>query len=217
MRYYVDIFLGINTLSTFFITYMAIWGTACFIAVGLMLRLRANLDLFQKEYWLGLFQGWKVTTFVIAAFGMTIIAPYTNDPTWDYVDALFMSILAYTTAPWVLGSLYLAIVGKRSFTIAYIASCIWMFSASWSYDLYLVIRDGEYPVTWLANIGASSLLYVSAGMFWSLEYVKGRGVIFGFMDANWPSIPSTSSFTKVMWYAIPLMLVVVVMIYPFLI
>ncbi|MBC3918102.1 hypothetical protein H8L32_11490 [Undibacterium sp. CY18W] len=36
---------------------------------------------------------------------------------------------------------------------------MWMFSASWCYDLYLLLRDGVYPLTWEANIYAPSVMY----------------------------------------------------------
>lgn len=57
-----------------------------------------------------------------------------------------------------------------------------MFSASWSYDLYMYFKLGEYPITWLANIAASSVLYICAGLMWSLDNVPKRGIIFGFME-----------------------------------
>lgn len=199
-------------MSTFFITYMALWGIACIIAISLMFKLRKSLDLFQKAYWDGLFQKWKVTTFVIAATGMTVVAPYTGDPTWDYFDAIFMSVLAYCTAPWAVGTLYLALWGRRDLVTIYIALCIWMFSVSWSYDLYIVIRDGAYPNTWLVNIGASSILYFAAGLFWSLEHIKKRGVVFGFMDNNWPSIEVTTGIESIFWYALPFMVLVTIII-----
>jgi hypothetical protein len=56
-----------------------------------------------------------------------------------------------------------------------VALCLWLFSASWSYDLYLLLRDGSYPVTWLANLFASSLLYLSAGLFWNLHWTARTG------------------------------------------
>jgi len=87
----------------------------------------------------------------------------------------------------------------------YIAICVWMFSASWSYDLYLVLRDGSYPTTWFPNIFASSVLYLSAGLLWSLENVEGRGVIFGFMDPSWPLVSKSGKFTRIVWYALPFM------------
>jgi len=203
-------------MSTFFMTYMALWGSACLVAVLLMFRLRSKLELFQQGYWDWLFQGWKVTTFVFATTGMVVIAPYTGDYTWDYIDALFMCVLAYATAPWVMGSLYLTIIGKRSFAVAYISLCAWMFSASWSHDLYLIIRDGDYPGTWLVNMGASSFLYVLVGLIWSLEYVEGKGVVFGFMNENWPSTSSNKGFTKILWYILLFMIPVVVVFASFL-
>ena len=200
----------------FFKIYLASWSLACIIAIFLMFKLRHELDLFQKTYWNGLFQSWKLITFLIATAGLTLIAPYSGDWSWDYVDAIFMSVFTYTSAPWVLGTLFLAIKRKRNFATAYIAICLWMFSASWSYDLYILIRDGSYPMTWFANIFASSSLYLAAGFFWNLEYIKDRGVVFGFMEANWPSISSERSFKKVALYAFLFMLIPTVIIVPFL-
>ena len=203
-------------MSTFLQVYLGSWSLACFIAIFLMFKLRHELDLFQKTYWNGLFQSWKLSTFLIATAGLTLIAPYSGDWSWDYVDAIFMSVFTYTSAPWVLGTLFLAIKRKRNFATAYIAICLWMFSASWSYDLYILIRDGSYPMTWFANIFASSSLYLAAGFFWNLEYIKDRGVVFGFMEANWPSISSERKFKKVALYALLFMLIPTVIIVPFL-
>ena len=177
-----------------------------------MFKLRHELDLFQKTYWNGLFQSWKLITFLIAITGLTLIAPYSGDITWDYVDSIFMSVLTFSSAPWVMGTLFLALKGKRNLTTAYIAICLWMFSASWSYDLYLLIKEGHYPATWFANIYASSSLYIAAGFFWNLEYIKERGVVFGFMEPNWPSVPSERKFVKVAGYALVFMCLVVIMI-----
>ncbi len=202
-------------MADFFVIYMALWGLACLFAVLLMIRFRNALELFQRPYWAGLLQGWKVTSFLVAATGMVVIAPYTGDPTWDYVDATFMSALTYVTAPWAVGTCYLAVRGKRPLVHAYIAICVWMFSASWSYDLYLVLRDGDYPLTWLPNIFASSALYLCGGLMWSLESVEGRGVIFGFMDPGWPAVTRTGTFRRIVWYVLPFMIMVTAMIVPF--
>lgn len=204
-------------MTNFFLTYTILWGSACLVAVVLMIRLRTSLELFQKSYWESLFQGWKIVSFLVAATGLVIIAPYTGDPTWDYVDATFMSLLTYATAPWAVGTCYLTIRGRKRYLHAYIAICVWMFSASWSYDLYLVFRDGSYPFTWLPNIFASSVLYLSAGLLWNLEYVEGRGVIFGFMDPRWPLSSKSGVFTRIVWYTLPFMILVAAMIIPFLI
>lgn len=203
-------------MPDFFIKYMTLWGLACLVAIILTARLRSSIELFHRAYWTGLLQPWKVASFLFAATTMVLIAPYTGDPTWDYIDASFMSLLSFTTAPWVVATLFLAIRARPRYRQAYIAVCIWLFSASWSYDLYLVFRDGRYPPTWFPNLFASSVLYLSAGLLWNLEQVPGRGVIFGFMDPNWPAVATQRSFRRVVWYALPFMILVAAMITPFL-
>ena len=203
-------------MTTFYILYTLGWSFACLVAVSLMFRHRKVIKLFQSQYWRFLFQRWKIVTFLIAAIGLTVIAPYTGDPTWDYVDASFMSILTLATAPWAVGVLYRAIRGKAMVAEAYVAICIWMFSASWSYDLYLVLRDSFYPTTWLPNLFASSVLYVSGGLLWNLEWRRGRGVIFGFMETIWPEVTDSVVFNKVLWFALPFMALVSVLIVAFL-
>ena len=109
-----------------------------------------------------------------------MIAPYTGDPTWDYFDALMMSVLTFTTAPWAVGTLYRALRRKADVAQAYVALCALLFSASWCYDIYLVFRDGIYPATWRANFAASSILYLLAGMLWSLEWRPARVSHWGY-------------------------------------
>jgi hypothetical protein len=202
-------------MTPFFYTYIATWATACVIALILMVKNYKSIILFQKNYWDFLTIKWKLTTFIIATSAFVILAPYTGDPTWDYYDAAFMSILTFITAPWSVGTLFRFITRQEKFKIAYIAVCAWMFSASWSYDIYLVFRDGEYPNTWLPNIFASGVLYVSAGLFWNLEYKEGRGVIFGFMEKDWPNADGSTSFNKILVYAIPFMIIAAAVFVPF--
>lgn len=150
-------------------------------------------------------QPWKAVTFLVAAAGIALAAPYTGDPTWDWFDALFMSVLTFATAPWVVGVFYLATRRGAPASHAFVAACAWMFSASWSYDLYLLLREGYYPVTWSANIAASSVLYACAGLLWNLEYDSARGVILGFRRENWPTAATHGSFGRVVWAAAPFM------------
>jgi hypothetical protein len=90
-----------------------------------------------------------------------------------------------------------------------------MFSASWSYDLYLLLRDGDYPATWDVNIAASSVLYCAAGLLWNLEYRQGVGVTFAFMDEDWFASSQHTTFRRVALYALPFMLIVSVAILSF--
>lgn len=194
-------------MPIFFIIYLICW-IICFLIAVIILCIKFEcFDIANKNYWFLLFQPWKIITFLIATTGLTLIAPYTGDPTWDYYDALFMAILTYITAPWITALLYKIICRQRPIWQAYVAICIWLFSASWSYDLYLVLRDGYYPITWFSNIFASSVLYISAGLLWNLEYTPSRGVIFGFMDDKWPNLDKHKSFRKILLFTLPFMFI----------
>jgi len=127
-----------------------------------------------------------------------------------------MSILTFATAPWALGTLYRALRARTLSKQAFVALCLWLFSASWCYDLYLVFRDGRYPDTWLANMAASSILYMLAGMLWNFEWRPGRGVVFGFMEEGWPDPARAGDFGKLIWYALPVAALAAGLILPFL-
>lgn len=188
--------------------YIVCWIVACIAALFILIKNRKSFGLCKMEYWQFLLKPWRLMTFVVATSGLIVIAPYTGDPTWDYFDAFFMSVLTYFTAPWAIGVLYNVLKGKLKPSQAFVAFCLWMFSASWSYDLYLILRDGKYPVTWSSNIFASSVLYISAGLFWSLDWIQGRGVTFAFIENNWPYCTSMRAFSKIVPYMLPFMILV---------
>jgi hypothetical protein len=185
----------------FFKCYVAAWGAACAVALMLFLHDRRTFAIGRRTYWHFLGEPWKLATFATGAALITLVAPYTGDPTWDYIDGLFMSMLCFATAPWVAATLFFKARGNVGWQEAYVAVCAWLFSASWSYDIYLVWRDGYYPSTWFSNLFASSVIYLAAGLFWNLEWQRGRGVIFSFMRDGWPSRPETSAFFRLLGYA----------------
>jgi hypothetical protein len=196
-----------STLEPSFLWYLAAWGMACLAALWLILRDPSGFPLFQPGYRRFLSIRWKLWTFLVATLGLTLIAPYTGDPTWDYYDALFMSVLTYCSAPWAVGTLYLAFRGRARPAHVYVAVCLWLFSASWSYDLYILLRDGRYPEYWVANLIASSVLYMTGGLFWNLDWREGRGPTFSFIEPGWLSVTPAGEFRRIAWYAVPLMLV----------
>ena len=193
-------------MKAFFSIYLTLWVAACLVAITIFIKDRKSYAVYHFRYWHFLLKPWKIATFSVAALGMTVIAPYTGDPTWDYFDALFMALFTYVTAPWAMGAIYKAAKKELPFMQVYVAFCVWMFSASWSYDLYLLIRDGFYPATWFYNILASSVLYISAGLFWNLDWVNGKGVVFSFMQSDWPTPSEHTVFPKIVWFALPFML-----------
>jgi hypothetical protein len=182
----------------------------------MMVRERKALVLFRSAYLKFMVSTWKLLTFAVAALSMIAMAPYTGDPTWDYVDASFMSILTFLTAPWAVGTLYLALKGRARLIHVFIAVCVWMFSVSWAYDVYILLKHGYYPPTWLPNIVLSSILYFAAGLMWNLQRKEGRGVVFGFMEPDWPNPACELGFRQIIWFALPIMILVTFMIVPFL-
>ena len=195
-----------------FVIYTVVWLFMLLGALFIIYVQRNSLAITQPDYWVFLKKPWKVVTFVVAAGTLTVVAPYTGDPTWDYVDTVFMSLLTYITAPWVVGVLYKSIRRELPFIQLYVALCLWMFSASWSYDLYIWIRDGSYPLTWDSNIMASSVLYLSAGLMWNLDWIAGRGVIFSFMDPRWPYVNDSTVYHRILLFASPFMIIVAAML-----
>ena len=196
--------------------YLSAWVSFSMIVFFFFLKNPRTYSISTVPYFRFLLLPWKVITFLFAAAGITLIAPYSGDYTWDYVDALFMSILTFITAPWAIGILFLSF-RKRCFDKQFVlALYLWMFSASWSYDLYLLLRDGEYPNTWFPNIFASSLLYFCAGLLWNLDWREGRGSTFSFLEAEWFAITEHATFRKIFWIAFPLMLLVTIVIASFL-
>lgn len=180
-------------MDPFFKIYFACWAAACAVALGLFLRAPGQYRIGQRAYWHFLAEPWKLVAFIASGSLVTFVAPYTGDPTWDRFDGFFMSVFCFTTAPWVVAVLYEAACRRATGPELYVATMAWLFSASWSYDIYLVWRDGDYPITWAPNLAASSVIYLSAGLFWNLEWQERRGVIFSFMRAGWPSRPAVSA------------------------
>ena len=146
---------------------------------------------------------WKLITFIIAMTGITLAAPYSGDATWDYFDSIIISILVYLSSPWAVGTLYLFITKKRSYKNLFIAIVMLLFSSSWFYDGYILIRDGNYPATWLQNLIISPAFFIAAGMFWNLEYMPGLGAKFSFQLDGWYHRQISANFKKLFWIALP--------------
>ena len=195
--------------------YLIGWMIFCCLNLFFLIKIPSHFTITSSEYARFLLRPWKVATFAIALSGIVLIAPYTGDPTWDYVDATFMSVLTFMTAPWSIGIIYQSFKSRLFNKSLLLAICLWMFSASWSYDLYLLVRDGYYPITWFPNIFASSFLYISAGLLWNLDWREERGVTFSFLEKDWFFIEEKAGFTKVFWMSIPFMLMAFIAIISF--
>jgi hypothetical protein len=195
-------------LSAGFAAYTALWVTAGGLAAGLCIRRRAEFSFLARAHWRLQLAPWKVATFAIALVGMVWLGPRSGDPTWDAVDASFMSVLTYLSAPWSVGTLARSLRRRANSRQAFVAAWLWLFSASWSYDLYILLRDGIYTPAWLANMGASSVLYMLAGLLWNLEWIRGQGTTLGFLREPWPDPSARRSSSRALLAALPLILIV---------
>lgn len=197
------------------VAYTACWAAACAGAVAYAIMQRRRYGPGLRDYARFLVEPWKLASFGLATGFFVLIAPHSGDPTWDYVDAGFMSLFTYLSAPCAVGALYRAARGALGLGDACVAACAWMFSASWSYDVYIFVRDGTYPPTWWSNIVASSVLYVAAGLFWSLAHVEGRGVTFAFLEPEWFRARRAGLSYRVLAVGSLFMLLVAAMMAPF--
>jgi hypothetical protein len=51
---------------------------------------------------------------------------------------------------------------------------------------------------------------------WNLQKKPNRGVVFGFMAEDWPNPDHELGIKQIIWFALPIMLLVAAMIAPFL-
>ena len=195
--------------------YMATWTAACVVALVIAALRWRTFAIARRAYWIGMTRAWKLVTFALAFAGIVLVAPRSGDPTWDHWDAAFMAILVYTTAPWTLGVLHRA--RSRPRAEVYVAACTWLFSASFSYDLYIFLRDHHYPRTWWSNLIVSSGLYGLGGAMWSLRGTPRARPTFAFTRDDWPSSLADGSTRPLLPYIAIFMIAVVGILSPFLI
>ncbi len=159
---------------------------------------------------------WKLATFAVALTAFNVIAPASGDPTWDYVDATFMSLGAFTLAPWTVGVLHGVLRRKTPKTLLLPALSFWWITAGGGYDLYILLRDGSYPPSWASNLALSSVLYLLAGLLWNLEDHPQRGLRFSFFDSDWPRAPAGGLSLRLVLIGLPMVLIVAAAILAFL-
>tara|TARA_Y100000294_G_C8434516_1_gene288198 strand:- start:44 stop:691 length:648 start_codon:yes stop_codon:yes gene_type:complete len=204
-------------LNIYFKAYIAICVLLFFIGLFLSVKRFNYLELYSKAYWSFLAKPWKLITFIIAFISFNLIGPFSGDPTWDLYTSSAMSILTYLSAPWSIGIFYKFLKNKSNKTTLFIAFIALMFSVSWCYDWYLVIKQGSYPETWFANIFLSSIVYIAAGLYWNIEFRLTKGITIAFLYDDWLISNVTDySFKKIWWVILITTLPVAVLFISFL-
>jgi len=145
--------------------------------------------------------------FVPAFLFVSFAGRYTDDETWDFVTGAGMSLLTFLTAPWAIGLFYQVALRRRPTRYLIVATALLLFSSSWFYDGYLLLRDGAYTQRWLGNLVASPVIYTAAGLLWNLEAKPGGGYALSFSRPDWPKPPRDGSFRQLLLISIPLILI----------
>jgi hypothetical protein len=142
---------------------------------------------------------WKVAVFVPAILFVTFAGRFTDDETWDVVSGGGMSILTVLTSWWAVGTgarVVRRMAHPRELVVALGAT---LFSASWFYDGYLLLRDGAYTQRWLGNLMLSPTIYVCAGLLSNLELDERGRLGFSFLRPDWPRpLPSARKISLTM-------------------
>lgn len=165
--------------------YLAAWVAAVAAFVIAVSRSRSHHGLITAGYRRFLFARWKLATFAAATTVVTVAGHWSGDPTWDDVDSILISTSTFLLAPWSVGVLWRSLRTRRATTRTATAA-IAFFIPCWTYDAYILMRDGAYPLTWWSNLMASGSITAMAGMFWNLEWREGVGATFAFSWDPWP-------------------------------
>ncbi len=190
-------------MNGFLMKYLVGWVSFCVLALVLAVK-----DL--RPQWAAEFAfltvPWKLALFAPALLFVTFAGRFTNDETWDVVSGGGMAVLTFLTAGWAVGTLFKVMVGDRPLSAAVVSVAVLLFSSSWFYDGYLLLRDGLYTRRWLGNLMLSPIIYVSAGLLLNLE-VRGHGLGLGFTRPDWPRPQGTGASWLLAAAAVPLVLI----------
>jgi hypothetical protein len=68
--------------------------TSLVVSIDLMFFQPSKYEICSRAYRAFLLRPWKLLTFFAALALITVVAPYSGDPTWDYPDSLIISCLS---------------------------------------------------------------------------------------------------------------------------
>ncbi len=180
-------------MTPFLVGYLAAWITFCAIAGAL-----AGRSVWPRgaEVLAFLRVPWKVALFGPGLLFVTFAGRFTDDETWDVVSGGGMSALTVATAWWSVGTAAKVIRGQRPLRELVVALAVTLFSSSWFYDGYLLLRDGAYTHRWLGNLMLSPTIYLCAGVVLNLELDDDGKLGLAFTRRDWPKPLPTAARTS---------------------
>lgn len=192
-------------MTPFLKGYLLAWLVFCLAAAAIAVR---TVRLRPADAFAFLRAPWKIALFGPAVLFVTFAGRFTDDETWDVVSGGGMSVLTVATAWWAVGATAQVLRGKRPAIHLVVAIALMLFSSSWFYDGYLLLRDGAYTPRWLGNLMLSPTIYLCAGAVANLE-VRDGAVGFAFRRPDWPRPADASprSSWRLLLASVPLVLV----------
>lgn len=199
------------------LAYLTLWVVGLAIALLMILRAEDHFGLLSRAYARFLLEPWKLGIFALATASITLAAPYSGDPTWDVPDSLLVSLVVYLTAPWAVAEIARSWRRLDQGARRYAAIMI-LLTPCWTYELYILFRDGIYPPTWQSNLVLSGMICVFAGLLWNLGWKESEASRFTFRWEEWPPA-DRSPFRKVLPMVVvlasPVALMVLAFVYLF--
>lgn len=195
-------------MTPFLVWYVAGWLAFCLVAAALAAR---SVRIRRADVLAFLRTPWKVALFAPAMLFVTFAGRFTDDETWDVVSGGGMSVLTVATAWWSVGAAAQVVRRARPVSHLVVALALTLFSSSWFYDGYLLLRDGAYTQRWLGNLMLSPTIYLCAGVVLNLELREGR-VALAFTRAEWPRpvptpTPTPTQTWRMLLAAVPFVVV----------
>ena len=150
--------------------YLAVYSLLSLICIVMIIRNRRSHGFLTREYLRFIFTLPRFIVYIVGTLLLVLPVPYLNYHSWDYPIAVFQPIFAYLTAPWAVAVFYRMIKRAAGLSEVYIASCMMLFTGSWSVEIYLLFRDGYYMPDWLSNIPVGIVCYVTMGIVWNIPW-----------------------------------------------
>jgi hypothetical protein len=173
-------------------------GWCAFTAIAALVAWR-SVRLEWRDALAFLLVPWKVAVFVPAILFVTFAGRFTDDETWDVVSGGGMSVLTVLTAWWSVGTAWRVVRRMARPRELVVAVAVTLFSSSWFYDGYLLLRDGAYTQRWLGNLTLSPTIYLCAGLLSNLEIGAEGRLGFSFLRKEWPRpLPTARRVTVTM-------------------
>jgi hypothetical protein len=169
-------------MTPFLVGYVAGWVAFCFGATALAIK---SVRLRMGDALAFLRTPWKIALFAPATLFVTFAGRFTDDETWDVISGGGMSVLTALTAWWSVGAAVQVVRRMRPASHLVVALALTLFSSSWFYDGYLLLRDGAYTPRWLGNLMLSPTIYLCAGLVMNLELRDGK-VALACTRPDWP-------------------------------